>query len=351
MATSNEPNPWNPRHPQVLWMASRDSGIRHYADWRENVFSRHGDPRLQNQVETFRQNRSSFAAEDFDEVRTRRTDERLPESDLASENSEDAITWSVFSALEQAAEDGEWWRLFGLESRPAIIFWARNEAALETDAQLYRSIGALLESHHPRKNRSEVDLLLATPERVVLVEVKWDDAPFGGSKSFISRRPDRNAAILEDLAKAAVEAGVLAAGVDVPGVLEEGAYQTLRHLLYANEFSKRGRPCEVYYLLCGAAVRLKPDDDAGRRKYEERTFGNVFRGRLPKVVLWEEVVASLSDAVLDKALPPGEFHAGASLRQYLAGRRVGGKPTPLVYCDRGASDEPLVRWGTGSQVR
>lgn len=324
-------NRWNPRHPQAIWLASRGSGVRHYIDWHENIFDRHSDARLASRFGRSRAREDWFDAQFFTQARVLRQESDLPDTDLCSEDSEDALTWSVFSALENRADAGDWWREFGFESRPSISFWPRDASETSHAANAYRDAGGVVETEHRRPDqRSEIDVLLAADTRWVLVEVKWKGGLLGTGRQRISSSDSTNTAILDVLVRKAAAHDVLAPGVEVKDVLRRGGYQTLRHLLYAAELSS-AQPVEVYYLLCGHAIGVARGDHAALQRYRDRS-AKLFRTP-PAIVLWEDLAARISSTVLDDPLSDPCFHRRSTLREYLAGRSLEGITVNLTPPD------------------
>jgi hypothetical protein len=154
-------------------------------------------------------------------------------------------------------------------------------------------------------------------------------------------------------------------GASLDDVLSEGAYQTLRHLLYAHALATvTSRPARLAYLVREEAIGVNSAAPVERYRIARELFGGLFRDPLPFIVSWRWFTEQLPDSVLDEPLPPGEVHAGATLREYLFGRRVPGQRAALALPRPHASpDHPLVLvgvcadqvvggvWTTGRPIR
>jgi hypothetical protein len=316
--------------------------VRHFIDWRDNVLRGHQHEALRSRLNVMRARASWFPDGEFARLVACRERAGLPPTDLASEDSEDALTWSVFSALATASA-GTWWHAFGLTEAPDIEFWPRHESSSSELGRAYRSCGADVERFHDRPDqRSEIDVLLSTPGMDVLVEVKWKSAPLAAGKRTISRDATRDTKIRDHLAELAT--AVLVPGISLDDVLAEGAYQTLRHVLYARALANvTGRPARLAYLVREEAIRVRSGAPAECDGAARELFGDLFREPLSLVVSWRWFTNQLPDDVLDKPLPAGEVHTGATLREYLVARRVSGQPAPLARPGpHTAPDRPLV---------
>lgn len=332
---------WNPRRQSAGWIESRGTRVRHFLDWRDNVLCGHQHPALQSRLTVSRARAAWFRDGEYADLAARRTRAGLPSTDLASEDSEDALTWSVFSALTKAPTSTSW-SAFGLAQSPDIELWPRNESRVSELAQAYRRCGVVIERFHRADQRSEIDVLLSTHAQDVLVEVKWKAAPMAASKATVSRDAALDSQIRGHLAERAT--AVLVPGASLDDVLAEGAYQTLRHLLYAQELAREtGRPARLAYLVRDEVIGIRSAALAERDGVARELFGGLFREPLPLIVPWRWFTEQLPDNVLDEPLPAGEVHAGATLREYLVGRCSGGRPAPLaVPKPRASPDRPLV---------
>lgn len=333
-------NPWNPRRQGAGWIESRTARVRHFVDWRDNVLCGHERPALQSRLTVSRARAAWFRDGEYADLVARRSRAGLPPTDLASEDSEDALTWSVFSALA-TAPTSMWWSAFELAQPPEIELWPRHETSDSELARTYRECGAHIERFHRREQRSEIDVLLSTPALDVLVEVKWK-APIAGGKATISPDAMLDSKIRDHLAPLA--ASVLVPGVSLDDALAAGAYQTLRHVLYAHALTAAtGRPARLAYLVREKAIGIRSAAPAACDGIAHELFGGLFREPLPLIVSWRRFTERLPDDVLDEPLPAGELHAGATLREYLVGRRVSGRPAALALPRPHASpDRPLV---------
>jgi hypothetical protein len=246
--------------------------------------------------------------------------------------------------LRRAAPRWSWWEVFGLDERPEIDFWPRRESNQAPGAQRYRDCGKVVEPHHRSSLRSEIDVLLSAARHHVLIEVKWKSKPLGSAPERLSKLPALDSKIREHFTNAA--AGLLELGVDLDVILEEGAYQTLRHLLYCRELARSGEArAELVYLVHGGFIGIDPSDPAEIEAYREEVFGSLFRPPYPQIVLWESLLAAVPAEVLDEPLAGSELHRGATFRDYLAGRRLDGQPalhglSPQITA--AADDPPLL---------
>lgn len=310
-------NRWAIQRTEAPWIESRTSGIRHYLDWRENVLLDHDDPRLLAQSGSSRQ----FSLRNFDEAEFKWATEKrrvlgLTNSDLASENSEDAITRSVFRFLEKCP-DAEWWTLFGFESVPAVSYWPRKASSQDIASIAYRSAGNLLEPLHRADQRSEIDVLLSTEARLVLLEAKWSSNPVSARNAPISRDAATNEKILEHL----MAAGASVTGRSIENVISAGGYQVLRHSLYCEHLERSGRWVSVDLVYVFPEPRV-----AGLVEWSDR-----FEiAKQPMTITWNGVLAAVPSAWFGSRVLAAPIHRPATPLDYFGTRRLSGKPAPLV---------------------
>ena len=91
--------------------------MRHFIDWRDNVLCGHQHPALQSRLTVSRARAAWFRDGEYTDLVARRNRACLLSTYLASEDSEDAVTWSVFSALG-TAPTSMWWSAFELAQPP-----------------------------------------------------------------------------------------------------------------------------------------------------------------------------------------------------------------------------------------
>lgn len=345
-------NPWDHRRSDAHWIASLRSGVRHFADWRDNVLVGHDAPELVSRLQVSRSRPGWFDPAQHVEFLSYRASKGLPSTDLASEDSEDALTWNVFQALRRFASSWPWWRRFGLTGSPEITFWPRGDHVTTDAATAYLASGRIVEPHHSPATRSEIDCILSTPHEHVLIESKWKGEPRGPRKDHLSS----SAALDEELRQhlSQLSSGLLKSGLE--HVLAGGAYQTLRHLLYVREVARvSGMHTSLVYLLHGPTIGIRDDDPDALEDYRRELFQPLFEQPLPRIVLWGSLLADLPSEILDAPLDVTEVHAGATLRDYLSTRRLAGRPAPLAQVYAEVSEPPLIlddviaeRWNDGA---
>jgi hypothetical protein len=309
-------NRWATHRAGEPWIESRGSGIRHYLDWRENVLLDHEDPRLLAQsgrAPAF--SKANFEKEEFVWATKYREARNLPNSDLASENSEDAITWSLFRFLEKCP-DVDWWKIFGFEAIPSVSYWPRKQTSQDPASDAYRSFGEVIEPFHQANARSEIDVLLATQERLVLVEAKWAWKRPSRPRGPISRDAATNTKIMKRL---------IAEGASVSSRVESlvaaGGYQLLRHCLYGEQLERSGRwsSVDVVYVVPGE-----------RRSNLIGWIDSFDMTKAPSTITWNAVLAKIPSSYLESRLAAAQMHRPATPRAYFEHRMLGGRPSNLL---------------------
>jgi hypothetical protein len=189
------------------------SGIKVYDDWRDNIIVD-----ADAQAVAWKAKRDTFG-----------TNTSVPgQSRLASENSEDALSWNLFRTLEKAGRLDTVARALGLEDDFQALYWYRPWHTSEPLPE----ISAALEQIEPRRGyHTETDIILKGQRYLVMVESKlgkpgaqirpWERV---GSTSVPATYEKPLRALLADMS-------------DWEETMRR-FYQLLRHLALANELCR-----------------------------------------------------------------------------------------------------------------
>lgn len=130
------------------------SGVKVYDDWRANIVVDAEAPPL-----AWKAGRDMFGANTGVPGRPR----------LASENSEDALSWNLFRTLEKAGRLEVVSRALGLEDEFQVLYWYRPWDSIEPLPEIRQALGQV----EPRKGyQTETDVILKGRRYLVMVESK-----------------------------------------------------------------------------------------------------------------------------------------------------------------------------------
>jgi hypothetical protein len=260
------------------------SGVKVYDDWRDNIVVDADAPPL-----VWKAGRDTFGANTSVPNHPR----------LASEDSEDSLSWNLFRTLERTGHLDVITRALGLEDEFQVLYWHRPWDAVEPLPE----IRAALKRAEPwRGYHTEVDVILKGQRTLVMVECKlgkpgahvraWER----GSKKPIPpsyQEPLRD--LLADMGK--WEATM------------RRFYQLLRHLVLARELCRLdGWALEPHLLAVVNALNVNRDGESHAAEFE------VFRSalRLPPgrthLLTWQELLAR-TEATFDPDVRPLLDHA------------------------------------------
>jgi hypothetical protein len=260
------------------------SGVKVYDDWRDNIVVDADAPPL-----AWKASRDTFGANTSVPGYPR----------LASEDSEDALSWNLFRILERTGHLGVVARALGLDDEFRVLYWHRPWDA----AEALPEIRAALKRVEPwRGYHTEADVILEGRRCLVMVECKlgkpgahvraWER----GSRSRIPpsyEEPLRD--LLADMSK--WEATM------------KRFYQLLRHLVLAHELCRPGGwPLEPHLLAIVNALNVNRDGDSHAGEFE--AFRNTLR--LPPermhLLTWQELLKR-AEATFDPGVRPLLNHA------------------------------------------
>jgi hypothetical protein len=261
------------------------SGIRVYDDWRDNIIADADAPPL-----TWKAARDTFGA-----------NTSVPDHPrLASEASEDALSWNLFRTLERTGHLGVVTRALGLEDEFQVLYWHRPWDSAEP---LLEIRAALKRAEPWRGYHTEADVILKGQRTLVMVECKlgkpgthvsaWER---GGSDR---RIPPAYEEPLRDLL----------ADMGNWDATMRRFYQLLRHLVLARELCRPdGWPLEPHLLAVVNALNVNRDGKSHEVEFE------AFRGalRLPPervhLLTWQELLTR-AEATFDPGVRPLLDHA------------------------------------------
>lgn len=264
------------------------SGIKVYDDWRDNIVV---DPEAPPLV--WKARRDIFGANTSVPGRPH----------LASENSEDALSWNLFRTLERTGHLDVVTRALGLEDEFRVLYWYRFWDA----AKPLPEIKAALDQVEPwgrigGRYQTETDIILKGQRYLVMVECKlgkpgahvraWER----GSHSRIPptyEGPLR--ALLTDMR--AWEATM------------RRFYQLLRHLILANELCRPGGwPLEPHLLAIVNELNLNRDGVPHAFEFEHFRHCLHLASERTHLLTWQELLAR-AEATFDPDVRPLLTHA------------------------------------------
>jgi hypothetical protein len=260
------------------------SGVKVYDDWRDNIVV---DPEAPPLV--WKSGRDLFGGHTGVPGRPY----------LASENSEDALSWNLFRTLEKAGRLDVVARALGLEDDFQVLYWYRPWDAADPLPEISEALNRV----EPRRGQqTETDIILKGQRYLVMVESKLGKP---GARIRPWERGSRSPV------PASYEAPVRALLKDMHDWQEtmRRFYQLLRHLVLANELCRPGVwDLEPHVL----AIVNELNRNASLRPHAEEFENFRKRLRLPAerthLLTWQELLAR-AEATLDPAVRPLLAHA------------------------------------------
>jgi hypothetical protein len=264
------------------------SGIKVYDDWRDNIVV---DPEAPPLI--WKARHGLFG-----------TNTSVPGRPyLASENSEDALSWNLFRALDKAEHLNVVTRTLGLEDEFQVLYWYRPWDAVDPPPEIKEALDQV-EPWGKIKGRfqTETDIILKGGRYLVMVESKLGKP--GARIRAWERTGNRPV-------PASYEAPLRALLVDLDDWQEtmRRFYQLLRHLVLANELSRPevwGLEPHLLAIVNGLNVHasLRPHAE------EFEQFRNHLRlpAERTHLLTWQELLAR-AEATLDPAVRPLLVHA------------------------------------------
>jgi hypothetical protein len=265
------------------------SGVKVYDDWRDNIVVDPDAPSL-----VWKAGRDIFGA-----------NTSVPGHPyLASENSEDALSWNLFRSLEKAGRLDVVARALGLEDEFQVLYWYRPWNVAEPLPEIKEALDRVEPWGKIRgRFQTETDIILKGRRYLVMVESKLGKP--GARIRPWERLGDRPI-------PASYEAPLRALLADTQdwGETIRRFYQLLRHLVLANELCRRG--------VWGLEPHLLAIVNELNRHASLRTHAEEFEAfrkclRLPAerthLRTWQELLAR-AEATMDPAVRPLLAHAG-----------------------------------------
>jgi hypothetical protein len=189
------------------------SGIKVYDDWRDNIIVDADAPPI-----AWKAQRDTFGGHTSVPGRSR----------LASENSEDALSWNLFRTLEKADRLDVVTRAVGLQDDYQVLYWYHPWNRIGPLPEISQA----LQRVEPRKGyQTETDIILKGQQYLVMVESK-----LGKPGAQIRAWERTGSASVPATYKAPLQA-ILAEMSDWEKTMRR-FYQLLRHLVLANELCR-----------------------------------------------------------------------------------------------------------------
>ena len=274
--------PPEPEKPHTI----TSSGVKVYDDWRDNIVVDPDAPPL-----AWKAGRDSFGANTSVPNHPR----------LASEDSEDALSWNVFRTLERTGHLDVVARALGLEEEDEFqgLYWYRPWDSAEPLPQ----IRAALKRAEPwRGYHTEADVILKGQRHLVMVECKLGKP---GARVHTWERGSKGRI------PPSYEEPLRAVLVDVQHweTTMHHFYQLLRHLVLANELCRPdGWPLKPHLLAVVNALNANRDGKPHAAEFEH--FRRALR--LPRerihLLTWQELLTR-AEATFDPDVRPLLAHA------------------------------------------
>ena len=264
------------------------SGVKVYDDWRDNVVVDPGAPPVD-----WKAGQGVFGAHTSVPGRPY----------LASENSEDALSWNLFRTLERTGRLDAVARALGLEDEFRVLYWYRPWDSAEPLPE----IKPALDRVEPwgkvgKRYQTETDVMLKGRRYLVMVESKLG-------------KPDTDVRAWERGSKSAIPAsyeeplrGLLA---DMRGweATMRRFYQLLRHLVLANELcGPGGWPLEPHLLAIVNGLNANRGGVPHAAKFEAFQRALRLGPERTHLLTWQELLAR-AEATFDPGVRPLLAHA------------------------------------------
>lgn len=193
------------------------SGVKVYHDWRDNIVVDAEAPAV-----VWKAGRSTFG-----------THTSVPgQPYLASENSEDALSWNLFRTLEKAGQLDVVTRALGLEDDFQVLYWYRPWDAAEPLPEIREALNRVEPwGKIGGRFQTETDIILKGQRYLVMVESKL------GKPGARIRPWERTSRAPVPATYEAPLRALLADMHDWPETMRR-FYQLLRHLVLANELCR-----------------------------------------------------------------------------------------------------------------
>jgi hypothetical protein len=261
------------------------SGIKVYHDWRDNIIVDVDAPAI-----AWKATRDTFGGHtDVQGI-----------SRLASENSEDALSWNLFRTLEKTEHLDVITRALGLEDEFQVLYWHRPWNAAEP----IPDISPALERVEPRRGyHTETDIMLKGQRYLVMVESKL------GKPGTLTRAWERTGSTsVPDVYEVSLH--TLLVDMHEWRKTMHRFYQLLRHMVLANELC---RPeiwgLEPHLLAIVNEFNMHASLRTHAQEFEQFRQHLRVPPRCTHLLTWQELLARVQ-ATLDPAIRPLLAHAG-----------------------------------------
>jgi len=246
------------------------SGVKVYDDWRDNIVADPDAPPL-----AWKAGRDLFG-----------TNTSVPGSPyLASENSEDALSWNLFRTLERTDHLDVVARALGLEDEFQVLYWYHPWDSSEPLPE----IKAALDRVEPwgrvgGRYQTETDVILKGQHYLVMVECKLGK-PGAHVRAWERGSSSRIPPTYEEPLRA-----LLADMEDWEATMRR-FYQLLRHLLLANELCRTGGwPLEPHLLAVVNALNVNRNGKPHAVEFEAFRCALQLEPERTHLVTWQELL-------------------------------------------------------------
>lgn len=264
------------------------SGVKVYDDWRDNIVVDAEAPPL-----VWKAGHGTFGA-----------NTSVPgQPYLASENSEDALSWNLFRTLEKAGRLDVVTRALGLEDDFQVLYWYRPWDAADPLPEIREALNRVEQwGKIGGRFQTETDIILKGQRYLVMVESKL------GKPGARIRPWERTSRTPVPATYEAPLRALLANMHDWPGTMRR-FYQLLRHLVLANELCR----LDVWGLephLLAIVNELNIHASLRTHAEEFEQFRKCLRlsAERTHLLTWQELLARV-EATLDPAIRPLLAHA------------------------------------------
>ena len=284
---SKLPLPLNPPEPDRPH-AITPSGIKVYDDWRDNIVVDIDAPPL-----VWKAERNIFG----------RNTSVPGRAYLASENSEDALSWNLFRTLERTGHLDVIARALGLQDDFQVLYWYRPWDAVEPLPEITAAVNrvepwGLIGGRY----QTETDVILKGQRYLVMVECKLGKP---GAHVRAWERPSRSRI------PPTYEKPLRALLVDMRDweATMRRFYQLLRHLILANELCRLdGWPLEPHLLAIVNALNVNRDGVTHSVEFEHFRRCLRLAAEQTHLLTWQEMLERV-EATFDPGVRPLLAHA------------------------------------------
>ncbi|MDY7079081.1 MAG: hypothetical protein SXV54_19375 [Chloroflexota bacterium] len=264
------------------------SGVKVYDDWRDNIVVDPDAPPL-----VWKAGRGVFG-----------THTSVPGRPyLASENSEDALSWNLFRTLERTGHLDVVTRALGLEDEFQVLYWYRPWDSAEPLPEIKAALGRVEPwGRIGGRYQTETDIILKGQRYLVMVECKL------GKPGAHVRTWERGG---RSRIPPTYEKPLRALLVDMQDweTTMRRFYQLLRHLVLANELCRPGKwPREPHLLAVVNDLNLNRNGVPHAAEFEHFRRCLCLAPEQTHLLTWQELLAR-AEATFDPGVRPLLAHA------------------------------------------